>query len=102
MPILTQLRSLGYIIAGFALVCLIAAWQLEKRAHRKASERVVELTVKLDDLAAKSKERQRETGKIITRYRDAQPIIEERVRVVEKAPLPGGCKTPPIIMGLDI
>lgn len=102
MPILTQLRSIGYIVAAFALAAMFIALQLEKRSHAKAKDRIVQLSTIVNNYAEQSKERQRETGKIVTRYRDAKPIIEERVRVVEKAPLPGECKTPPIIMGLDI
>lgn len=102
MPILTQLRSLGYIIAGFALAAMFIALQVEKRHSRKLAERNIELSTIVDNYAAKSRERQKDTARIITRYRDAQPIIEERVRVVEKAPLPGNCATPPEILAADL
>ncbi len=44
MPIFAQLRSVVWIVGGFAVAVLIIAWQVELRHARKLSERVVVLT----------------------------------------------------------
>ena len=99
---ISQIRLFAYGLTGLFIVCLMLALASEKRHSRKLTERNVVLTQKLDELAAKSKERQAETGKVITRYIKAQPEIERRVQIIEKAPLPGQCATPKEVLQADI
>lgn len=101
--LLANLRALKWIIGGFLVVSLVLAWQIEKRGHAKAKTRIVELTVKLDELAKRSAESQKQTGQIITRYRtEVLPRVEREVRRVETAPLGKNCETPAEIMGADL
>ena len=87
----------------FLTLILGIALQVEKRHSRKLSERNTVLTQKLDELAKRSKETQAQTKQVITRYQKITvPKVEERVRIVEKAPLPGQCRTPAEVMRAEI
>lgn len=54
---------------------------------------------KLDTLAEQSRKRIEETGRQVDRVvKQGNPQAER----VEKAPLPGGCKSPPEVLGADL
>ena len=53
----------------------------------------------LGALRKESKRQQAEVGKVVDRYVTVtKPEVRERVRVIESAPLKGGCQTPDAVM----
>ena len=92
--------------AGFlAFVCIMLgiALAVEKRHSSKLEDRNAKLSAIVSDYNAKSKETQKQTERVITRYiRVDAPEADKRAREVERAPLPGECKTPSAVLQADL
>lgn len=87
-------------------LALFGLWQtIQVRAERRHSAKVeARLHVALDTLdrlAKESKAKQDQLDKVI-RDRSKRDDAERRAKKVEEAPLLGGCRTSPEVMGADL
>lgn len=102
MPVLGQLKLLGYCALGLLVAALIVALSLERRHSRKLTERNAFLVSELQRITTAKDEQRKETVRTIVVAEKGNRDAERRARVVESAPLEGQCKTPAEIMGSDI
>jgi hypothetical protein len=92
---------LRYFTGGLAFVCFLLglALHMERRAHAKANDRIVQLTAQLEAISTarndQAKVSERTVEKVVT-------IKVPQADRVERAVLPGACKTSPEIMGADL
>jgi hypothetical protein len=95
------LSSLSFWQIMFGAALILAGWQyIGKRAEQRHSQRV---EAQLSKAIALSKVKQEQNKQIVERYIAVEkPVIRERVREIENAPLPGNCKTPEAILRADL
>lgn len=95
---------LKYITGGLAILCLCLgiALKLEQRHSAKLQIQILGLTAQLHSISTAKNDQ-----KVVTKERIK--VVEKRVHdadgkatVIEKAPLPGECKTPKEILDADI
>ena len=71
----------------------------EQRHNAKVEQQLSRATDLINRLREESKKQQAEVGKVVDRYVTVtKPEVRERVRVIESAPLKGGCQTPDAVM----
>jgi hypothetical protein len=116
VPILATLRAnllacvLGLAAAIFLIIAIIQTIQLNGFLWIDgANDKVERLTIDNNELRAELKsisdrknEQKAETGKRIEQAERGNEQADKRAERIEKAPLPGGCVTPPEIMGADL
>jgi hypothetical protein len=66
------------------------------------TEKLEDCRANLDKATRPKNEQKRETERNIDKARDRNEQAEPKARRIETAPLPGGCRTPPEIMGADL
>jgi hypothetical protein len=97
-----SLAEIACIILGVACAILIAANKAEKRHSAKLQAQVVSLDAELAKLSTAKNEQQvvtRDNIKVVTKLvHDA----DGKAKVVEQAPVPGGCVTKPEVMNADV
>jgi hypothetical protein len=75
----------------------------EQRHARKVEAQLSKATDLINRLREESKKNQAEVGKVVDRYVTVtKPEVRERVRVIESAPLPGGCRSPKEVLDADV
>jgi hypothetical protein len=95
---------LKWVSGGLLFLWLITlvGYQVERRGHAKAKERIVELVNKLNEISSKRND-QRETTteriRVVTRTIGAADRVAKKI---EAAPLPGQCKTPSEVLQADL
>jgi hypothetical protein len=91
-----MIGKLVALLGAIALICY------QSSQIHKWHERSLALSAKLDAISTKRNEQKRETGeriKVVTRtIHDA----EGRAEKVERAPLPGNCRSPQEVLDADI
>jgi hypothetical protein len=101
---LTSLSFWQLACIGLALFAGVQTLRLgaEQRHAHKVEAQLSKAVEKLNAISSKRDQQKRETSeriKVVTRtIHDA----EGRAKVVEQAPLPGDCKTPPQVMQADL
>jgi hypothetical protein len=98
-------RSFWQIVCmALALLLIVQTIRVhaEQRHSRKVEGQLSKTTAELQRISSKRNEQQivtREKIKIVTQHiHDA----DGKARVIEQAPLPGNCKTPPAILQADL
>jgi hypothetical protein len=93
-----------YVSGGLLIACLILGglWQMEKRGHRKANERIVELSAKLEAISTTQNNQRVATKDRIVIADRSNKEADDKARRVEKAPVPLECKTKPEILSADL
>jgi hypothetical protein len=96
--------ALKYIAGGLLVVCIVlgVALKVERVHTAKQAAQIVKLNAELQRITTAKNEQRAETTerlKVVTRtIHDA----DGRAKVVEQAPLPGGCKSPKEVLDADI
>jgi hypothetical protein len=95
------LSSLSFWQLMFGAALILAGWQyIGKRAEqRRAGKFEAQLSKAIELSKVKQKTITEKVGHYIT---VTKPLIRERVREIENAPLEPGCKTPEAILRADI
>jgi hypothetical protein len=102
------LGGIGKFLAGlkfWQIVSLALLVAVGIQTMRLGSEKrhSAKLSAQITKMVAASKAKQDQTKQIVDHYITVEkPVIRERVREIENAPLPGGCRTPDIILNSDI
>lgn len=105
--ILTWLGQRSFWQLAFGAVAIFALLQHftiagERRHSAKLQSQLTAVTDQLHDISTKRNEQHSTTTENIKHANAGNQKAAERAKVVEQAPLPGNCKTPPQIMSADI
>ena len=75
----------------------------EQRHSAKVEAQLSKATTALNQLRSESRVQQKTVTKQIDHYITVEkPVIRDRIREIEAAPLPGGCKTPQAVLDADV
>lgn len=93
-----------YSAAGLLFMSLLLgmALHLERRAKAREVAKVATLTAELKRISTERNEQAARTGKAIERVRIVYRDAERQAERIERAPLPGQCKTPDAVMGAEL
>lgn len=97
-----SMSEIGCIVLGIVALIAVLNARAEKRHSAKLQAQIVKLTDQINKITS-AKSEQRTVTK--TRIIEATRIVhdaDKRAKVIESAPLPGNCKTPPQILGADL
>jgi hypothetical protein len=101
---LAFLKTLSFWQIMFGAALILAGWQwIAKKAEQRHTHKVEKQLSKANDLINRlreeSKKQQKQVGNVVDHYVTVtKPEVRERVRVIESAPLKGGCQTPDAVM----
>jgi hypothetical protein len=96
--------ALKYVCGALLFLTLVLgiALKVERVHSHKLDKRIVELTAELKSLSTAKNDQKVETVKRIEAVKERVRHADDRAKVIEQAPLPGQCKTPPEIMSADL
>jgi biopolymer transport protein ExbB/TolQ len=105
MPFLGPLSFIQKILGSVGLAVILslslALFFADRRAD-KWERQAVKANAELQRISTEKDEQAKETGRNINSARERIVYVDRIAREIEKAPLPGQCATPPIIMGADL
>lgn len=95
---------LKWIAGGLLFVTIILgiALKMEKIHSAKQAVQISKLAGELKRISTERNEQREETGERIKVATRTIGEADKRAEVVEKAPLPGQCRTPAEVMGADL
>jgi cell division protein FtsL len=105
MPFLMALPLIHKALYGSAVVLILslslALFFADRRAD-KWERQAVKANAELQRISTEKDEQAKETGRNLEAARERIVYVDRIAREIERAPLPGQCATPPIIMGADL
>jgi hypothetical protein len=101
---LTSLSFWQLACIGLALFAGVQTLRLgaEQRHAHKVEAQLSKAVEKLNAISSKRDQQKRETGERIATIKKQIRHADDQAKVIEQAPLPGNCKTPPEVMGADL
>jgi hypothetical protein len=102
MPGIGLIQQIVGVIALVALLSLLLLWKAADRRADKWEAQALKLSAELRRISTEKDEQKAATDKAIAKGRERIVYVDRVAKEIEKAPLPGQCRTPGAILKADL